>query len=784
MTTLPVYRKFECTDCALHEGVHSNCVPARRLDQNYPLMNPDKVEYLFVGEAPGEQEDKQGLPFVGASGIRLDDILKIIEVDPSKCAITNIARCRPPENRKPYVKEIRACEKYLEAEIDWIKPKLIIALGATPWKLLGDGSTLTKARLRRVDGKYGRAVATFHPAATLYDPSRITELAEDLESIFDQGIKDETITWKRVHNNPRLAESFSKAKYVILDIETKGLKIGAKLRIWGFNIPPSNTYYIVEGENEVFNTILKEKIEDPTVTFLGHFFKYDLSRLAYYLQVDNIRCRADDSIVLHYFMMEDSWGRSLERLSTIHTPFKDFKSETEALWRDNQIVPREQLRERCAYDVAATKLIYKDLTNILKERGDYSPSLVKLYSHMTPWVAWLESIGIAIDPKERDRQAKSKATNIRKLERRLREIAPDTLPTSPKQLCKLLFEEWKLSVVKKTPKGTPSTDAETLQELSESLELSSPLYYIDDLLEFRSESKILGTFIKQIPEGTTMVWPEYYMIKGESREGISGGTVTQRISIKNPAIQTFQVGPLRKMFVSRYSGGSIYGLDAAQMELRVAADLSGCKVLLGLFRNKIDVHSYVANLCGIPRRQAKTVVFAMIYDTSISGLVEKAGLDLYIATKVFHRLHEEWSELFEWFETNRQTILSTKRAVTKYGAIRRLPLASMDDPKGREAIRQGLNFLIQNPSSHLIQILGRGIMEYIDRRLFVPIMTHHDGLYFDCKNSGLNRIKKGLKKWRNDCVDMLEFMPDVPFGFEITAGPNWHDQKEVITIEV
>lgn len=151
-------RALVCTRCPLSVG-RTNVVWADgNLDSNL----------MFIGEAPGFHEDKQGKPFVGAAGQLLDRMLGEIGLDRSQAAIVNVLKCRPPNNRDPQPIEIQTCRPYLEAQLEHMKPKVIVTLGnfATRF-ILEEQIGITKARGRVYQRRGASVVPTFHPAAAL-----------------------------------------------------------------------------------------------------------------------------------------------------------------------------------------------------------------------------------------------------------------------------------------------------------------------------------------------------------------------------------------------------------------------------------------------------------------------------------------------------------------------------------------------------------------------------------------------------------------------------------------
>ena len=160
-----------CTQCRLH-AARTRAVPGR---------GPPDARILFLGEAPGKEEDLQGLPFVGRAGRILDRMLEEAGLDRSRVFVTNVVKCRPPGNRKPRADEVEACRPHLLAQIQAIRPALAVTLGATALRdLLGP-----KAKLKTLCGKVARfgdvpVLVTYHPAAVLYNRNLERALARDL----------------------------------------------------------------------------------------------------------------------------------------------------------------------------------------------------------------------------------------------------------------------------------------------------------------------------------------------------------------------------------------------------------------------------------------------------------------------------------------------------------------------------------------------------------------------------------------------------------------------------
>lgn len=164
-----------CTLCGLSQG----------RTQAVPGAGASQADIMFIGEAPGFYEDKQGLPFVGASGRYLDELLHMIGLERADVFITNIVRCRPPRNRDPLRSEIQACTPYLERQIEVIQPKLIATLGR-----FSMAQFFSNAKISQIHGqpmaKNGRVYyPLYHPAAVLRSPALKVVMEEDFKRMKD-----------------------------------------------------------------------------------------------------------------------------------------------------------------------------------------------------------------------------------------------------------------------------------------------------------------------------------------------------------------------------------------------------------------------------------------------------------------------------------------------------------------------------------------------------------------------------------------------------------------------
>ena len=165
----------DCTRCKLHTQGRKQIV--------FGVGNPN-ADLMFVGEAPGADEDVQGIPFVGRAGQLLTKIIEAINLKREDVYIANVIKCRPPGNRNPEQDEVETCEPFLFQQVDIIKPKVIVALGTFAARaLLRTLDPISRLRGRIYDYRGAKLIPTFHPAYLLRNPASKREVWEDMKMV-------------------------------------------------------------------------------------------------------------------------------------------------------------------------------------------------------------------------------------------------------------------------------------------------------------------------------------------------------------------------------------------------------------------------------------------------------------------------------------------------------------------------------------------------------------------------------------------------------------------------
>jgi uracil-DNA glycosylase len=182
-----------CMKCELHKS-RTKAVPGE---------GPADARIMFVGEGPGQNEDEQGRPFVGAAGKFLTELIDSIGVKRSDVFITNIVKCRPPNNRAPKKSEIEACNPYLQSQIELIKPRIVCALG-TPaiTTLIGDEYSASRFHGKPLTRGNVTFLPMYHPAAALYDASLKETIFRDFQILKQLLEREENLS----NNTPKSAD--------------------------------------------------------------------------------------------------------------------------------------------------------------------------------------------------------------------------------------------------------------------------------------------------------------------------------------------------------------------------------------------------------------------------------------------------------------------------------------------------------------------------------------------------------------------------------------------------
>lgn len=194
---------LECQQCPL----------AKSRTQAVPGVGPNDAQLMFIGEAPGRQEDIQGEPFVGAAGQLLTKLLEQVGIKRQSVFISNVVKCRPPENRQPTHIERATCRPFLNRQIQYIQPRVIVLVGRVPTETILETTVRMGAMHGRVYHRNGRTFfVMYHPAAGLYNQTLVPTLEEDMQKLKTLANNDRVPSEEREQGQLPLSEFFSEEK--------------------------------------------------------------------------------------------------------------------------------------------------------------------------------------------------------------------------------------------------------------------------------------------------------------------------------------------------------------------------------------------------------------------------------------------------------------------------------------------------------------------------------------------------------------------------------------------
>jgi len=769
--------------------------------------NLDHPDVLFVGEAPGKTEKATGKVFQGRAGKKLISNLKAIGID--NFAMTNVVACRPEvidksgfeekiKDRKPSPTEIKHCAENLDAIIAQVKPKFIVALGATAMQRFKITGGITNNRGSFFDTSYGKVLPIFHPAYILRSPNFEIEFKQDLEKL-KSAIETGDITRSKPTGNyivieeiedvEILEKELSSAKVFAFDIESTGLRFYKdKIMGIGFCAKEGLAYYIPllesrtlkqywgEEQGLVIDT-LSRIMSDPKPAKIAHNGKFDIKFIQHHWNI-KVRNFAIDTMLLHY-LLDENRPHGLKGLAGFYFPeMKDYDLELRDSLKVKDMddetfgnVPLEILGPYCAMDCETTYRLAKILIPELKKFPKLQKLFFDLYMPLSKVYTEAELLGVKIDVKYIHQITKESKAKIRRLQRKIFEVAGEEFNlNSPKQLIEILFTKLQFPILLKTASGNPSTAEAALKAIQGKRLKNKKI--IDWILEYRGLNKMTSTYLEPMvnrADEHDRIHPSFLL----------HGTVTGRVSSKDPNIQNIPRDPrIKGMFIPE-EGYHFVEMDFSQAELRVMAYYSKDVVMTKQYEQGEDIH--LSTACFIfklkpeeitkrQRKIAKLVNFGYLYGASAKkahqSITEKmqgdeTGITQREAQLFRDRFFQQYAGIDRFIKKSRSLIKREKQIENCFGRIRRLPqIDSPYEEKIAEAMRQGLNALIQGTASDLTQIalikIHKFLIPYKSRFLF----TVHDAIVLEVHESELHLLpilKKIMEEKRK------------PFNFPIEA---------------
>jgi len=519
---------------------------------------------------------------------------------------------------------------------------------------------------------------------------------------------------------------------------------------------------------------LKPVLEDTSRPKVGQNLKYDWHVLKNHgIELAGI---VHDTLLQSY-VLEAHERHDMDSLAERHLHESTIKYEEVCGKGAGQIgfdqVDVARATEYAAEDADITLRLHQALyPRVHAERGlDHVYSNIEM--PLLPILARMERTGVKLDCELLRRHSDFLARRMLEIEQKAHEAAgqPFNL-NSTKQLGEIFFNQLKLPVLKKTPKGAPSTDEEVLEKLAEDYPLPKLI------LDYRGVAKLKSTYTDKLP---AMVDPA----TGRVHTNYSQATaVTGRLSSNDPNLQNIPVRTsegrkIREAFIAE-PGFVIVSADYSQIELRIMAHLSGDERLLRAFAEDADIHrATAAEVLGLEpaqvlpeqRRMAKAVNFGLIYGMSAFGLASQLSIERSAAQGYIDRYFARYPGVADYMARTREQAKMEGYVETLFGRRLYLPEIRSGNPARRQgAERAAINAPMQGTAADLIKLAMLAVQGWLDsERLRTRlIMQVHDELVLEVAEAELDRVRARLPELMCGVADLR-----VPLKVEAGVGPNW-----------
>lgn len=521
---------------------------------------------------------------------------------------------------------------------------------------------------------------------------------------------------------------------------------------------------------------LKPLLEDPARLKVGQNLKYDRNVLQNHgIDLQGI---AFDTMLESYVLNSTASRHDMDSLASKYLgvetiSFEDIAGKGAKQLTFNQI-ELEQAAPYAAEDADITLRLHQTLWGELSKQPELAKVFTEIELPLLPVLARMELLGTTIDPKLLHQQSQEIEVRLAELERQAHELAGQEFNlSSPKQLGEILFVKLGLPILKKTPKGAPSTAEEVLAELAETYDLPRLL------MEHRGLAKLKSTYTDKLP---LMIKPQTGRVHTSYHQAVAA---TGRLSSTDPNLQNIPVRNeqgrrIRQAFIPS-AGYKLVAADYSQIELRIMAHLSGDQGLLTAFAEGKDIHkATAAEVFGVAleavttdmRRSAKAINFGLIYGMSAFGLAKQLGIGRAEAQKYMDLYFERYPGVLEYMERTRQQAEAQGYVETLFGRRLYLPdIKSRNAGLRKAAERAAINAPMQGTAADIIKRAMINVDSWIrgiEDQSIRMLMQVHDELVFEIREEKLEEYIALIKEKMSAAAEL-----HVPLVVEAGTGDNW-----------
>ena len=580
----------------------------------------------------------------------------------------------------------------------------------------------------------------------------------------------------------------NKSKVFALDTETDSVNtVSANLIGISISVSENEGCYIPIGHSYdgcpdqlAMNLIIKTlgpAIEQNQKKIVGQNLKFDIPILSRH--GINITEFCADTMLMSYVLNSTATRHGMDRLADYYLNYTTTKYTDVTGTASKQIsfseVKLDVATDYASEDADITLRLYNVLAPMLKDKPTQEKLLHDIEYPLVHVLARVEQNGAKIDKNKLSKHSKELSKKIDELSSQAFKIAGEEFNLdSPKQLLEILYEKQGLPVLKKTPKGQPSTNEDTLQRLSEEYELPKII------LQYRTLAKLKSTYTDSL---INIENPKTERIHTSYQQAV---TSTGRLSSTEPNLQNIPIKTaegrrIREAFVPE-KGNVLISADYSQIELRIMAHLSKDKNLTHAFNNDIDVHSSTAaEVFGVSiddvtqdqRRSAKAINFGLMYGMSAFGLTRQLGIPRGEAQEYLDTYFTRYTGVRDYMDNIKAQAKEDKYVETIMG--RRLYLNEINAANAR--LRQGaeraaINAPLQGSAADIIKKAMLDIDDLILNKMsdVKMIMQVHDELVFECPKNNADTVMDEMKKTMEQTVEL-----NIPLIAEAAIGSNWNE---------
>ena len=673
---------------------------------------------------------------------------------------------------------LRASLQDLDRNINLVSLKDDVDIGRTFESLLeqnGDSERLAEL-FEELGFRSNQINASPPRKSTHEDKSESTSSNSNYQTIFDEnGLKE----W---------AKLLDESTHFAIDTETNSLDtitaelVGISLAVKegsGCYIPIGHAYDNCPQQlslNQV-QKIIGKAIERNAAKAVGQNLKFDIPILKRHgILLDKFLA---DTMLMSYVLNSTATRHGMDKLAEFYLDYKTTKYSDVTGTASKQIsfaaVNIEVASNYAAEDADITLRLFNKLNSLLKDKPGQGKLLKNIEYPLVHVLATVEANGAKVDKTKLSNQSKELADKIQILSKQAYDIAGDEFNLdSPKQLLEVLYEKLKLPILKKTPKGQPSTNEETLKRLSEEYELPRII------LEYRGLAKLKSTYTDSLIKIEN---PQTKRIHTSYQQAV---TSTGRLSSTEPNLQNIPIKTaegrrIREAFIPE-KGNIMISADYSQIELRIMAHLSKDKNLTHAFNNNLDVHASTAAevfdtdieaVTPEQRRSAKAINFGLMYGMSAFGLTRQLDIPRAEAQQYLDTYFERYTGVKKYIENTKLKAKEDLFVETIMG--RRLYLNEINAANGlrrQAAERAAINAPLQGSAADIIKKAMIDIDKYLSAEMkeVKMIMQVHDELIFEAPEEIAQETLTLVKKMMEETAKL-----DIPLIADAQIGANWNE---------